>query len=102
METPDDGVDYIYGRTWFTPITETLTFALKACHDGHILLTAIPGYYQADDAYEIILGGNTNTETYIRRGYKVCYKLDHVDIAFNQNSFHYIHPLFSFTYYHPL
>ena len=75
VETPDDGTDYGYGRTWLTTELQTLQFTVKACHDAHIMLTAVPGDYHADDAYEVVLGGNSNKETYIRRGYKVTVNL---------------------------
>ena len=71
METPDDGLDYGYGRTWFTTEQQYVIFDVKACKDAHIMLTAVPGDYKAEDSYEIVLGGNQNTELYVRRGYGV-------------------------------
>ena len=71
VETPDDGQEYGFGRTWLSTEREVLQFSVKACSDAHVMLTAVPGDYTADDAYEIVFGANSNKETYIRRGYKV-------------------------------
>ena len=71
VETPDDGEDYGYGRTWFTTEQQYVIFDIKSCKDAHIMLTAVPGDYKAEDVYEVVLGANSNTEIHVRRGYRV-------------------------------
>ena len=62
--TPDN---YNYNQFWLTVAGRWfIVFRVKACNDAHIGLAAIVGNSE-NRLYEVVIGGQGNTQSYIRR-----------------------------------
>lgn len=60
--------EYRYNYTWIQPRNRHLTFKIRSCDNGHILLSNSLLDVTENAAYEIVLGGYNNTFSDIRRG----------------------------------
>lgn len=63
--TPSSGNGY-YDTTWFYTRSTHIDFQLRACTSAKILLASTP-FDANKDAYEIIIGDQSNTETVIKK-----------------------------------
>lgn len=57
MMTPND---HTYRYAWLAPMHNYLEFDVMACNDAHLALSKRPPMIDADNAYEVFIGGYSN------------------------------------------
>ena len=53
---------------WMTPTTEVFPFYVQGCRDAHVALSKVPYEVDTESAYEIVIGGYSNSKSVIRKG----------------------------------
>ena len=57
-----------YDLAWMDVMKNFLLFRVRACNDAHLLISKEIGETDEMSAYEVVIGGASNTVLYIRKG----------------------------------